>query len=108
MGFKNLWDALCSRGKRRATCSQSTSPILQAIYQSLEEYRRIVDRLKRYEDITYNNVTRRLALLKQEAGAIFQLTPRPEVFINRRFRERRQIVHPVVRDRRTGTDRRRS
>lgn len=108
MGLKNLWDALCSREKRRATCSRSTSPILQAIYRSLEEHRQIVDRLKRYEDITYNNVTRRLALLKQEVAAIFQLTPRPEVIINRRFRERRQIVRPVVKDRRTGTDRRRS
>lgn len=108
MGFKNLWDALCSREKRGATCSRSASPILQAIYQSLEEHRQIVDRLKRYEDITYRSVTRRLAVLKQEVAAIFQPTPRPEVIINRRFRERRQIVRPVVRDRRIGTDRRAS
>lgn len=108
MGLKHLWGALRSREKRRATGSGSASPIVQAIYQNLEEHRRIVDRLKRYEDITYNSVTRRLALFKQEVAAIFQMTPRPEVIINRRFGERRQIVRPVVRDGRTGTDRRAS
>ncbi len=76
--------------------------------QSFEEHRRIVDKLKRYEDITYGCVTGRMTSLKQELASIFQPLPQQQVINDRRVRERRQVDRPVAFDQRRGTDRRAS
>lgn len=55
--------------------SSTVSSALQAIYQGLEEQRQIINTLKRYEDIIYSIVARRLSFLKQELAAIFGVLP---------------------------------
>lgn len=81
------------------------SSVWGTICQGLEEQRRIIDHLKRYEDVMYAFVIRRLASLRQELAAIFT-GPGNEGLIDRRVRERRKAYRPVLMDRRRGTDRR--
>ena len=76
------------------------------IYQSLKEQRQIIDRLKRYEDVIYGIVARRLAVLRDELAAISRSLPGEPVIIDGRVRERRRVQLPVAIDRRRGTDRR--
>lgn len=76
------------------------------IYESLEENRQIIDRLKHYEDVIYGIVARRLAFLREELAAIFRSLPGEPVIIDGRVRERRRVQLPVAIDRRRGTDRR--
>ncbi len=76
------------------------------IYQGLEEQRQIIDRLKRYEDIIYGIVVRRLAVLREELVAIFWSLLGEPVIIDGRVRERQRAQLPVAIDRRRGTDRR--
>jgi len=74
------------------------------IYQSLKEQRQIIDRLKRYEDVIYVIVARRLAVLREELAAMFRSPPEEPVIIDGRVRERRRVQLPVAIDRRRGTD----
>ncbi len=76
------------------------------IYQGLEEQRQIIDRLKRYEDVIYGIVVRRLAVLREELVAIFWSLLGEPVIIDGRVRERQRAQLPVAIDRRRGTDRR--
>ena len=76
------------------------------IYQGLEEQRQIIDRLKRYEDVIYGIVARRLAVLREELAAIFRSPPEEPVIIDGRVRDRRRVQLPVSIDRRRGTGRR--
>lgn len=76
------------------------------IYQGLEEQRQIIDRLKRYEDVIYGIVVRRLAVLREELVAIFWSFLGEPVIIDGRVRERWRVQLPVAIDRRRGTDRR--
>ncbi len=73
--LRMLWNALWSPERRSTIFPQSSSPVVRIVYQSLEERRQILDRLKRYEDITYSRVACRVALLQQELAAIFRATP---------------------------------
>lgn len=79
--------------------------VWETIYQGLEEHRRIVEHLKRYEDVTYTFVAHRFASLQHELTAIFR-APGKHVLIDRRVQERRKAHRPVAMDRRAGTDRR--
>lgn len=74
------------------------------IYQSLKEQRQIIDRLKRYEDVIYGIVARRLAVLREDLAAIFRSSPEEPVIIDGRVRDRRRVQLPVATDRRRGTD----
>ncbi len=76
------------------------------IYQGLEEQRQIIDRLKRYEDVIYRIVVRRLAVLREELAALFRSPPAEPVIIDCRVRDRRRVQLPLAIDRRRGTDRR--
>jgi hypothetical protein len=76
------------------------------IYQGLEEQRQIIDRLKRYKDVMYGIVVRRLAVLREELVAIFWSLLGEPVIIDGRVRERQRAQLPVAIDRRRGTDRR--
>lgn len=76
------------------------------IYQGLEEQRQIIDRLKRYEDVIYGIVVRRLAVLREELVAIFWSLLGEPVIIDGRVRERRRVQLPVAIDQRRGTGRR--
>lgn len=105
MTLRTFWNVLRSRERRSAIFSGSASPALQTISQGLQEQRRIIDHLKRYEDVTYTFVARRFALLQQELAAIFQ-APAEQVLIDRRVQDRRKAQRPVAIDRRKGTERR--
>ncbi len=76
------------------------------IYQGLEEQRQIIDRLKRYEDVIYGIVVRRLAVLREELAAIFWSLLGEPVIIDGRVRDRRRVQLPGAIDRRRGTGRR--
>lgn len=76
--------------------------IWSAIYQTLEEQRQIIDRLKRYEDITYSLVSGRFASLQQELAGIFRAAPGEPVIIDRRVQERRKVQRRGTTDRRKG------
>ncbi len=75
MVLRTLWNVLRSPERRSTIFSQSSSPVLRTIYQSFEEQRQIIDRLRRYEDITYGRVARHFAFLRHELAAIFRATP---------------------------------
>ncbi len=105
MTLRTVWNALRSPERRSAIFSRSGSPALQTIYQGLKEQRRIIDHLKRYEDVTYTIITRRVTVLQQELAAIFQ-APAEQVLIDHRVQERRKAQRHVAIDRRKGTDRR--
>lgn len=107
MTLRTFWSALRSPEKRAAIFSPSGSPALQTVYQGLKEQRRIIDHLKRYEDMMYTIITRRFTVLQQEVAAIFQ-APAQQVLIDRRVQERRKAQRPVAIDRRKGADRRAS
>lgn len=81
--------------------------VWETIYQGLEEQRRIVEHLKRYEDVTYTFVVRRFTSLQQDLTAIFR-APGKEALIDRRVQKRRQVQLSVARERRRRADRRRS
>ena len=76
--------------------------IWSAIYQTLEEQRQIIDRLKRYEDITYSLVSHRFASLQQELAGILRAAPEGPVIIDRRVQERRKVQRRGTTDRRKG------
>ena len=105
MTLRTVWNALRSPERRSAIFSRSGSPALQTIYQGFQEQRRIIDHLKRYEDVTYDVVVRRFASLRQDLAAIFQ-APAEQVLSDHRVQERRKAQRPVAIDRRKGTDRR--
>lgn len=105
MTLRTFWNALRSPERRSAIFSRSGSPALQTVYQGLKEQRRIIDHLKRYEDVTYSFVARRFASLQQDLAAVFQ-APAEQGLIDRRVQERRKAQRPVAIDRRKGTDRR--
>ena len=106
MALRTFWNVLRSRERRSAIFSGSASPALQTISQGLQEQRRIIDHLKRYEDVTYTFVARRFASLRQELAAIFHV-PGEQALIDRRIQERRKAQQPVaLLDRRKGTERR--
>ena len=107
MALRTLWNALRCPERRAAIFSGSASPALQAIYEGLEEQRRIIGHLKRYEDATYTFVVRRFASLRQEVAVVFQ-APRKQALPDRRVQERRKVRRSVAVDRRNGIDRRMS
>jgi hypothetical protein len=107
MALKTLWNALWSAERRSAVSSASASPALQTILEGLQEQRRIIDHLKRYEDVTYACVVRRFAFLQQELATIFR-GPATQGLADRRVQERRKTHRPVAWDRRRGVDRRMS
>ncbi len=71
MAFRTLWNTRRFPEKGSAMSSCSASLALEKIYQGLEEQRRVVNRLKRYEDILYCAIARRLTVLQQELAALF-------------------------------------
>lgn len=75
------------------------------IEQTIKEQRQIIDHLKRYEDMIYSLIARRLAILNREIAAIFQLLPIQPAAIDIRIPERRRKHLPVAIVRRRGTDR---
>ena len=105
MALRTLWNTLRSSERGSPIFSRSASPALQTISQGLQEQRRIIDHLKRYEDVTYTFVARRFASLRQDLAAIFHV-PAEQVLIDRRVQERRKAQRPVAIDRRKGTERR--
>ena len=104
MGLRTLWNALRCPETRAALFSGSAAPALQTIYAGLAEQRRIIDHLKRYEDVTYAFVARRVASLRQEMAVIFHAPGNPAP--DRRVQERRTVRRSVAVDRRNGIDRR--
>lgn len=99
MAPRTLWNALRSPGTWLAIFSQSVSPVLQTIYQTLEEQRQIIDRLKRYEDSTYSLVARRVVSLQHELAGIFRAAPEEPVIMDSRVQERRKVQRPGTTDR---------
>lgn len=107
MPLRTLRNVLQSLERRAVLFSRSASPAVQTIYEGLEEQRRIIGHLKRYEDVTYTFVARRCLSFQQEMAAIFQAPGKP-VLPDRRVQERRKVRRSVAVDRRNGIDRRMS
>lgn len=105
MPLRTLRNILRSLERGATLFSRSVSPAVQTIHEGLEEQRRIVSHLKRYEDVTYTFVARRCRSLQQELAVTFQV-PRKPVLPDRRVQERRKVRRSVAVDRRTGIDRR--
>ena len=65
VALRTIWSALRSPERWSAVFSQTASPVLQTIYQTVEEQRQIIDRLNAQEqekqpstyDLRYTGVT---------------------------------------------------
>jgi hypothetical protein len=90
MPLRTLRNVLRSLERRAVLFSRSASPAVQTIYEGLDERRRIIGHLKRYEDVTYTFVARRFASLRQEMAVILH-APGNRVLPDRRVQERRKV-----------------